>query len=154
MCRSLQRWGNAFDRIPDPYPIPPAILLVESTAYYCKTIVGSNIPELRLDRAASRRLMAVESAPVTPLGRIRIRRPRTLTVGAKLREARTMVFQECTTPASEPRSKKRGQTSYHAEYSGLGRMMVRAKKDKGKPTRQEYPDGKRTKEKRRKGLDT
>ena len=31
---------------------------------------------------------------------------------------------------------------------GLERMLVQAKKDKEKPTEQEYPDGKRTKEKR------
>ena len=98
--------------------------------------------------------MAVESAPATPLGRIRIRRPRTSTVGAELREARTTVFQECTTPASKPRPNKRGQTRHHAEYSGLGRMLVRAKKNKGKPTEQEYSDGKRTKEMRRRDWST
>ena len=121
---------------------------------YRKTIAESNIPELRLDRSASRRLMAVESAPATTLGRIQIRRPRTSTVGAELREARTTVFQAWATPASIPHPNKRGQTSHHAEYSGLGRMMVRAKKDKGKPTRQEYLNGKRTMEKRRRGWST
>ena len=90
--------------------------------------------------------MAVEFAPATPLGRIQIRRPRTSTVGAKLREARTTVFQECVTPASKPRPNKRGQTRHHDEYSGLERMLVRARKNKGKPTEQEYSDGKRTKE--------
>ena len=139
-------------RTPNRYHWPHC--LWEPPPCHRKTIAGSNIPELRLDRSASRRLMAVESAPATPLGCIQIRHPRTSTVGSKLREARTMVFQECATPASEPRLNKRGQTSHHAEYSGLGRMMVRAKKDKGNPTRQEYPNGKRTKEKRRRGWST
>ena len=139
-------------RTPNRYHWPHS--LWKPPPYYRKTIAGSNIPELRLNRAAFRRLMAVESAPATPLGRIRIRRPQTLTVGAELHEARTTVFQECATPASEPRPNKRGQTRHHSEYSGLERMLVLAKKEKGKPTRQEYPDGKRTKEKRRKGLDT
>ena len=125
-----------------------------TATYYCKTIAGSNIPELRLDRAASRRLMAVESTPTTPLGRIRIRSARTSTVGAELREARSTVFQECATTASKPLPNKRWQSRHHAEYSGLGRVLVRARKNKGKPTVQEYSNGKRTKEKRRRGWNT
>ena len=118
-CRSLQRWGNAFNRIPDPYPIPPATLLIETAACYCKTITGSNIQEHRLDRAGSRRLMAIESAPATTVGRIQIGRPRTSTLGAKLREAQSMVFQECATPTSKPHPDKTEQSIHHAEDSGL-----------------------------------
>ena len=134
-------------RTPNRYHRPH--YLSKPPTCYRKTIAGSNIPELRLDRSASRRLMAVESASDTLGGRIRTRRPRTSTVGAELREARSTVFQACAIPASKPRPNKRGQTRHHAEYSGLGRMLVRAKKDKRNPTEQEYPSGKRTKEKRR-----
>ena len=63
-----------------------------------------------------------------------------------------MVFQECATPTSKPRPNKRVQTRHHAKYLGLVQMMVQAKKDKGKPTRQEYPNGKRTKETEKKRL--
>ena len=55
-------------RTPTRYHRP--YCLSKSAASYRKTIAGSNIPELRLDRADSRRMMAVESAPATPLGRI------------------------------------------------------------------------------------
>ena len=84
-------------RTPNRCPLPHC--LWEPPPCYRKTIAGSNIPELRLDRSASRRLMAVESDPATLLERIRIRRPRTSTVGAELHEARTTVFQECATTA-------------------------------------------------------
>ena len=117
----LSNDGEAYStiyRTPNRYHWPHC--LWELPPCYRKTIAGSNIPELRLDRSASRRLMAVESAPATPLGRIQIRHPGTSTVGAELREAGTTVFQEFATPASEPRPNKRGQTSPHTEYSGLG----------------------------------
>ena len=101
-------------RTPNRYHWPHC--LWEPPPCYRKTIAESNIPELRLDRSGSRQLMAVKSAPATPLGCIRIRRPRTSTVGAKLREARSTVFQECATPAQKPRPNKRGQTRHHAKY--------------------------------------
>ena len=55
-------------RTPTQYHWPHS--LWEPPPCYHKTIAGSNIPELRLDRAASHQLMAVESAPTTPLGHI------------------------------------------------------------------------------------
>ena len=72
-------------RTPNRYHQP--YCLSEPPTYYHKTIAGSNIPEVRLDRGASRRLMAVESAPAIPLGCIQSKGPRTLTIGAELREA-------------------------------------------------------------------
>ena len=116
---------------------------------YHKTIAGSNIPELRLDRTASRRLMAVESAPAKPLGCMRIWCPRTSTVGAELREARTTVFQECATPARSLVRTREGKPDTTPSTRALDGCWYEKGKTKENPQEQECPNGKRTKEKRR-----